>query len=485
MTQPGMPSKKFPLIWIMVVLAAAFLLRINALWLPHWRGDQAQYVILAMKLDNFGLDGYNLRRAALGNLDVSPDKSRRIEFTAVKPMPEDVSGTYLAMMKSIGQAYYDEPLHVRAPLLPAILAFSHRWVAGAGEPFAVLSYGFKPSVDAMKHWKIWKLQLWAVLVPLIFNLGIVVLTGFLSWSIFKSRRITVYAAALIGTNPLSVWLAHRILTEDPVTFWITAMFLTLTVSRSNPGVLASACAGLFAGLTVLTNQRAGLAAVAACLFILIVFWQDAREEKMGLKRCRSFIQRCLTHPFFWVFGSIAAAVTAFWFLKVIQVYGEPLHQPTQGISQANSQDITGWFAAVRGRAHPIILFSLGLSFLCPLFALAYLTWDDLGRAIRGERDPAIRGTLMLWVWILVFYLYLADISDFFAVGNKEHRYFYPAYPAIAVLAASGLNRVRQWLADFFGKPGIADATVIFLLLANAAWGCYFAYPKIFSDQLLF
>lgn len=477
---------KFPLAWILLILAGSLLLRINALWMPHWRGDQAQYVILSMKLTHFGLDGYNLRRAALGAAGIDSPLPHPIQLTVVKPTETDVPGGYLEMMKGIGQAYYDEPLHMRAPLLPAILALSHRLIAGANQPFMVMSYGFTWADPVLRFWPVWSRQLWAVGVPLFFNLGVIALAAYLAWNIFGSRRIAVYASALLASNPLSIWLAHRILTEDPTAFWITASFTVLAVFRSRLGVLPSVLAGLFAGLTVLTNQRAGLMVVAAGLFVLITIWHDRAAEKPLIRRLFLLPVRCAAHPFFWAYAATFLLITGFWFLRVIQVYGEPLHQPNAGLALANVQDTTGWFAAVRSRPQGSVLFAVGTLLLSPLFGLAYLTWNKFWRAVRNvDTHSSARGVIILWLWILVFYLYLAEISYIFAPGNKEHRYFYPAYPAIAVLAAAGLDGVRQKLAARPGRERVADVLVILLLFVNLAWGCALAYPKIIGDQLLF
>ena len=55
-------------ILLVLIMVFAFLVRRNTFWLPHWQGDQSHYLGLAMKLDKFGLDYYNLRGIKLKNL---------------------------------------------------------------------------------------------------------------------------------------------------------------------------------------------------------------------------------------------------------------------------------------------------------------------------------------------------------------------------------------------------------------------------------
>jgi 4-amino-4-deoxy-L-arabinose transferase-like glycosyltransferase len=486
-------SARFPALLVLLVIAAAFLMRMNALWVPHWRGDQAQYAILAMKLTNFGLDGYNLRRAVMGVVDAPMGKDRRIEFAALKPDPDpNAKGMYLAMMDNFGQSYYDEPLHMRAPLFPAVLAVSHRLLSGGEGSFMVLTHGFRLTDPLIQLRGVWSKQLWAVIVPLFFDLALIALTALLAWRIFRCRRTAVLAAALLATNPLSLFLAHRVLTEDMATFWVTALMAALwtwhgRMRSGSSGWLAAAAAGLFAGLAVLTNQRAGLGVVAAGLTAVIWVWQKSASTGFTAAdtpshpakhtdRAGTIARRIavlIRAPFFWVFAATFAAATAFWFLRVFQTYGDPLHQPHAGMAQANQEDMTGWFAAVAARPHTSVMFALGVPLMCPLFAAAFGAWPRFWSALRGAvSDDASRGTLMLWVWVLAFYVYLVYPADIFATGNKEHRYFYFAYPAIAILAASVLRGMRQW-------------ALLPLLILNTAWGCWQAYPKIFTDQLLF
>lgn len=489
MSRASAAPQRFPIAAVLLVLAAALGLRVCALWLPHWRGDQAQYVILAMKLSHAGLGGYNLRAVSMGHLDASPSKENRVEFTAVKPAAGDIPGAYLAMMKSIGQSYYDEPLHVRAPLFPAMLALSHKIFVGstafgektAAPTFAVLSYGPKTFAHAAASWKIWRHQLWAACVPLAFNLALILLTAVLAWVLFGSRPITVAAAAMLAGNPISIWLAHRILTEDAAAFFVTAAVTAFALLWKRSRAWTGLAAGALAGAAVLVNQRTGLILPAVGIFACLCVWQDA-PVRNGSNPLSAFISRAIqtvSNIFFWLFGATFLAVTGFWFWRVIQTYGHPLYQPGQAMHDALSSDVTGWFAAVHSRPHPSVLFSIGAILLCPLFAFSLVSWNRSWSSWTGRfRDSQSRGLALLWIWVMTFFLCLANLTDLFGTGNQEHRYFYPAYPALAILSAFGIQRFLQNRR----AGGMISAL---MLVAGAAWGAWLAYPKIFSDQMLF
>jgi len=117
-------SHLFAFLLFAVVFCIAIWLRWNAFWMPHWIGDQSHYVALAVKLKTGGLENYNLREIELRTLKKPGDK----EISLVYPKHSAIGkeGDILKALKIIGQGYYDEPLHMRAPLFPYALLLSHR-----------------------------------------------------------------------------------------------------------------------------------------------------------------------------------------------------------------------------------------------------------------------------------------------------------------------------------------------------------------------
>ncbi len=478
------------LLLFFVILLAALAMRVPSLWIPHWRGDQGQYIILAMKLDRFGLDGYNLRQVQMGEWVFPQDP--RFKFTVLKDLPEDAPGSYLQIMKQIGQGYYDEPLHVRAPLFPAILMVSHR-IFSPDQPMAVLSSAAASAVSQKVLWMVVRSQFWASIIPIFFSVGIVAITAALAWLWTRCLRTAIYSAVLMATNPLSIWLAHRVLNESAAVFFVILAFLALgDLKKKYSPLLSAVCgagSGFFIGLAVLVNQRMLLAAAAIGLIVWIRnVGEGLGSDKPGLNRRHALLAiRALTQPFFAGFILVFVATTWFWFYRVFEVYGDILHQPLQGMQQGGNEDITGWFAAVRARPHPLIFFAVGVPLMFPLFFFAYATWARFWRGLTGfAADPASRHWIALWIWILMFYRVFTDITRLFGTGGiQEHRYFYAVYPAIAILSACALNGLRTRVMIYTKRAWAASGLMVLLLTANAAWGAWQAYAQIFNDSLLF
>jgi len=189
-----------------------------------------------------------------------------------------------------------------------------------------------------------------------------------------------------------------------------------------------------------------------------------------------------------IYGMGAFLVSAFWFLKVIEVYGEPLHLPSQGMDLAQIHDRSGWFAALAERPAPILFFSLGPLYVCPLFAALFLTFGRFRSdvTLMMKRQTADHRFIILWVWLLVFFYFVGNPTKvMFAGFNQEHRYLYPAFPAIAILAAFGLDRLRVWFGNLLRRPLAGELVILVLLVLNACWSVPMAMKIIFEDRSLF
>jgi len=119
---------------------------------------------------------------------------------------------------------------------------------------------------------------------------------------------------------------------------------------------------------------------------------------------------------------------------------------------------------VNRRPSPVFFFSLGVMALCPLFSCALFTLKKFRQEILEAWHGRPAGsTLFFWTWILVFYILATQPWHVLTVGfNQEHRYFYLAYPPIALLSALVLDRFRQKNR--------------FRLRAGIGWGCNRSSP---------
>jgi 4-amino-4-deoxy-L-arabinose transferase-like glycosyltransferase len=412
-----------------------------------------------MKLDRLGLNGYNLRETLIGVTNIPSDPPMQFYFAKLGPPGSE--GDIIRILKAIGQGYYDEPLHVRGPLMSYLLMFSHRLFALKGEEdvYGACTSNLGAKVMRLKPPLIFKTQFWVVIVPFLFNLALIALVFFFGARFFGARA-GFYAAVLLGLNPVSVMLAHRVLAEDVTVFFATAsIFCYLYYFRRKnnlPGILL---AGALFGLAILAKQTVIYGMVAVFFFTVLVFWKDRQSTKVLLRSCfrKEFI----------LYGAAAAAVSFFWFAHVYKVYGDPFH--TSVNPKFVSTDITGWFQAVRQRPHPIIFFSFCTVFLSPLFVCVFFSAGRFYQLVKSRPETdSERCLVFCWVWILVIFLELGRPWHLMGhVGNQEHRYFYIAYPAIAVLSGYTLDRLREWIGRWTRNRWAPDAAILGLLLLNA------------------
>ncbi len=452
--------------WLLLILLFAFWLRHDAFWLPHWKGDQNHYAVLAMKLDKQGLDGYNLREVSLGNMIISKDPP--IELVFCRPSAAGDLGDILRILKMVGQGYYDEPLHFRAPLFSWCLMWSHRLFAG-NEPFyGACSSNLGEKVKKIKPDVILKAQFWAAAVPIFFNLGVILMTFLIGWKFF-SGRTGLWAAFLMASNPLSIFLAYKLLAEDVLTFFVCLSVFLLLLFYPKKNIAGIFLAGAAAGLAILAKQTAGILLDAAGIYVYFL----GRTKKTFRA----------VEPLFLLYCAAAFLVSGFWFIKVYSVYGSPLHQPGS-VSIGLKEDLTGWFHTVSHRPPPFIFFSLGVIWLSPLLAFAL---TGLGRFIRQVSGKEKAGPeTMLWLWILTFFFFITEPWHVLElIADQEHRFFYMAYPAIAVLAAAVLDSIGARWSGKLKNSRIPVVVITAALLLNACWGIPQALKVIYENNMLF
>ena len=457
-----------------VILVFAFWLRFNAFWLPHWKGDQNHYVALAMKLDQQGLEGYSLRQVRLGNFVLSKDPP--IEFAFCKLDTPGTKGDLITLLSRVGQSSYDQPLHHRAPLFPFFLMVSHRFLAGAEKLYGVCSSNLGPKVYSIRPAVIFKTQFWAAVVPLFFNLWVVFMTFLLGLRFFN-ERVALYGAFLMATNPVSILLAHLLLVEDTLALFVTlSVFLYLLYfdKKNYPGIFA---AGLTAGLAMLAKQTGGLLLPVAGIYTCLA--RRGKEKKISDYLCPEVL----------VYALAAFLVSGFWFWKVWKNFGHPFYQPISTLS-AIRQELTGWVRQVSHRPAPFIFFTWGVISLSPVFACVFLTvrrfYAEVAQALSRKKKAGLSAEAMLWIWILAYFSFVVEPWHILALtANQEHRFFYQAYPAIALLSALGLETIRGRLRPLLKNRWIPDMVVVALLCLNAWWGIPRAMAILMNNTLLF
>ena len=253
---------------------------------------------------------------------------------------------------------------------------------------------------------------------------------------FAGRKTSLAAASLLAFCPLAIQLSH---------FWAVdtflATFATLTLlgcvrlARGRSGLAGDACTGLALGLAVACKVT-GLALFAA-VGVALLLRLDAERRAAGGSAGRA-LRRAFAS------GAVVLAV-ALVAIRLALPYAflgwrlDPRYLRDMKQLAAISSSVAGFPPALQwaGRTvfFPIKNFVLwGAAPFFGLTALAALVWTLLELRRRERRDLA---PLAVYAVFVALYHGLTLV--------KSIRYFYPAYPTLAVL--SGLL-----LARFFGGP---------------------------------
>ena len=186
------------------------------------------------------------------------------------------------------------------------------------------------------------------------------------------------------------------------------------------------------------------------------------------------IKKFLLNPFALAMVAAFVAVSGFWFLKVYEVYGEFIHKHLAGSEVSDS------FAVIkRNRPPGVLVYLVGIPFLSPVFLFAWAVLSKKVRSFAGSDRQWIFPFLACWIFAYFFILVV-----FFT--GKEHRYMLPAYPAMALLAAYVLNRIRVWGNRYTRswKWLGADEFVVISLLLTAQWSIYQASDAIYNAAVI-
>jgi len=456
--------KKSTLIILLFILLFALWLRIGTLWISHWRGDQNIYLGLAMKLEKYGLDQYNISGIDIGMVSSAQDNS--ILLLTPVPAKTGTRGEVLDGLLNTGLTYYNMPLFQNAPGFPYALLLSHRIFLGKEMPYAVAFSKDNYKLRGLKLQQIRNTQFFAVIIPLLASI-MTIFTIFLLGKYLFSDQIGLYAAFIYSINPVNIMTSQKIWADDMLTFFVilTVLFFLVALRKKIP--IMAFFAGLACGIATLTKQTGILLAPALWLFIVLL-------KRKDFYNIRGIVKAIFNSYFlFFLIGLLISS--GFWFYKVYLVYGTPFFWPD--IGDAVAKDTTGWFKVVAGRPHPYILFSIGIPFICPLFLLAYFSIKNfilnLKKIILGEEFNYV--FIILWLWILIFYIT--------AIG-KEHRYMLPIYPPLAILSAYYLSRIKIFIATksnaFFG-----EIIIILILLVSAVYTIPLGLNTLMQGTALF
>ncbi|MGE5277260.1 MAG: DUF2298 domain-containing protein [Acidobacteriota bacterium] len=284
---------------------------------------------------------------------------------------------------------------------------------------------------------------------------------------FGGRRTALAAASLLAFCPLGIQLSH---------FWAVdtflATFATLTLygcvrlARGRSGPAGDAATGLALGLAVACKVT-GLALFAAVGIALLLRLAALREQSPG-SALRSLAR--VTGRGALILLVAAAAIRmalpyAFLGWKI-----DPRYLRDMKSLAAISSSVAGFPPALQW-AGRTVMFPVK-NFVCwgagPFFglaAIAALLWALAALRRRADRDLA---PLVAYAVFVALYHGLTLV--------KSIRYFYPAYPTLAVLSALLLARLAPTGAAGLGRRAVAAAVLGGNFLAAVAFTSVYRHP---------
>ncbi len=433
---------------ILILFIIHITLRYNTFWLSHIPGDQNQYTGLAMKLQNFGMEGYSLR-----GIDLMPADQENHIFSL--SLSEDDEGSLIRGLKMSGAGYYDIPFFHKGPAFPIALMISHQ-IFRHNKDYLLVQSHLGKQVFTTKPREFFSAQFYAAIVPLFFSAVLMILTFYLGKILF-SYRIGFYAAFMMAINPISILTSHKLWADDMLAAFVTLSVVFFLIAQKKQSAWISFFAGVSCGIAVLAKQTGILISGAVLLYSVFI----NIDKIKNIKKWPSLIfDKHLIS-----FGLGLAMISAPWFYKVYSVYGDPLYLPVN--LDIDKTDTTGWFSILNARPHPLKLFALGIPFMSPAFVFAYGTIKNLIATLwtsLKKQNQEGRAIVILWFWLLTFALFFILYG-----GGKEHRRMLPAYPAIALLSSYFLSKLRIFMEKLFQNEIAADILNLAILIACAFW----------------
>ena len=230
-----------------------------------------------------------------------------------------------------------------------------------------------------------------------------------------ARRRGMIAVALLALNPIFVLTATSAVAEP-----LLVLFLLAAVAAASERRLK--LAAVFACLACLTGTKAWL--WLGCVLVVLLL------EGVALR----YGARALVRRLAWVAPALALA------LALQATVGFASHSMARAAVEVSSATARG---SVSGSAMLRGVQFLGY-FAAASLPLVLLAPAGLAQALRA-RDGEER-TLLLVAWPSVFYLGLVTALVVAGVYTGSHRYYYPALPGLALVAAAAADRLRMPVA---------------------------------------
>lgn len=467
---PDLLKKTAAATLLIIMLGVAFWVRSFTFWLPHWTGDQSQYIALAMKMNHTkGLSGYNLLEVDVRSAE--PDHLKGIKFA----IPTYVKGSEGGLAQSyhyFGLSYYAMPFWYKAPLLPMMLKWSHNLFLGPEKPFVVPVTNIGKAVWKIKPKALLESQLWLVVVPLMASLGTLVMVYFFC-RCFAGIHTALIAVFIAAFNPVAVFCSNRVWTEDLQAFFLWAGILAYWKSLNTKRVLLPVLAGCLLGCSILTNQKSITFIPGLWLYCVL------SDHKLQLCRPKTWIRLLFQPTFFWIAVG-CALVTHQWFLEVYRRYGSILWQPKY--YSGNSEVGKLWLERLHARPHSAIVYIAGGIYLWPPIAFGYasilLFIKNALKMISGQ----IKSSPIAFLWVLMLpFVYIMMIRSY---RSAEHRYLVTILPALSISAAVLIEKIGCVFEKYTVFKKYIWLGVWIFLIGSAVWSVPIAWKVIMEGRVL-
>jgi 4-amino-4-deoxy-L-arabinose transferase-like glycosyltransferase len=304
-------------------------------------------------------------------------------------------------------------------------------IFAAGKPYRLLAVA-DDKVETIPWRDRLSGQFFACVVPLLAGLMLVVATFWLGCEV-ESCRVGWLAAGALAFSPTLLMSASHVWSDTLLALWVTAGLVAVMRGCRQGNGWWCAAGGLALGLALLTKNAALLT-----LVVLggVVWWMRA---KGGAGACVG------------VSLAVAVLVSAGWFVTIWRVMGSPLFAPTdEGI--VGSQD---WFRLLN--AQPWYAYFVSIPYQTPVLLLGYAAMF---------RTKWNGPSVVLTVWVCVYVAGLTWLSVRDEMIGPEPRYMLPAYPALAVLAATMMERLAKkvgwWTVGLAAAGAVMWAVLLFV-----------------------
>jgi 4-amino-4-deoxy-L-arabinose transferase-like glycosyltransferase len=322
-------------------------------------------------------------------------------------------------------------------------------------------------------------------MPLVLVNVLAVVLGYLLLRRLLKPHTALLAALLWATSPFIIAHSRLLHLDGLLASFMTLSLLCLLVAadypqhdggraRRWPGLLAVGASGVLAGLAFLTKAPSLLLLPLAGLLLLLFGPQESPWQR---------VRRTAARYTLWL-ACAALVIVAGWpamWVEPLQAIGAVLDEirsngavPHHTGNYFFGQPVAdpGWLF------YPVVVLWRGTPLLLVGLLLLPLAWRAAAHSDNSQRERRVLLALLLLV--LLFVLALS------AAPKKFDRYLLPAWPALTILAAFGLQWLWQWAQERLRWRGVTrwllPAGCCLYLAAALLW--YHSYYLAYFNPLV-